>query len=451
MRSSKNRSSASADGANAPEICLPVLVATIFREQGSTGVHTHFQQLRQYLERRGGQVTIVTPFSWRRWLTYPVFGPRLLLLRWNSVASVFWYRYWHGVFLRRALAARLAEIGDCLIYAQGPLEASAALRVRRGTRQRVILAVHFRVSQADEYAEPGRELMRDSKMFRAIRQLEREVIPQLDGLIYVSEWARTALLSWLPEAGDVPYSVISNFVAPMPSQQPPEHIGDLVTTGKLEDRKNHRFLLEVLAHTRQAGRAYTLDVFGDGPLRAALARRARELGLQDHVHFRGYRRDVRHFLPAYRAYAHAAYAETSSLAIIEAMAAGLPIVAAPIGPIPELCTDEIEGRYWPLDDPAKAAAVLIEFLDSEPTLLKAAAAASERYHRDFDSRVVGPRLVSFLLGQACPWPSAAESEPQFPSARDMWRGDFSDVPSPKSESHAAINYDCCHGGRPRDH
>ena len=52
-------------------------------------------------------------------------------------------------------------------------------------------------------------------MFRAIRQLEREVIPQVDGLVYVSRWARNALVSWLPEAAAVPSAVIGNFVAPL--------------------------------------------------------------------------------------------------------------------------------------------------------------------------------------------------------------------------------------------
>ena len=49
------------------------------------------------------------------------------------------------------------------------------------------------------------------------------------------------------------------------------------------------------------------------------------------MRFQGFRTDVRDQLPGYRAYVHAAYAETSSLAIIEAMAAGLPIVAIPSG------------------------------------------------------------------------------------------------------------------------
>ena len=78
---------------------------------------------------------------------------------------------------------------------------------------------------------------------------------------------------------------------------------------------------------------------------------------------RGFRPDVRDFLPRYRAYVHASYSESSSLAIIEAMAAGLPIVAGNIGPFSELCDEGVEARFWPLDDPAQAAASPIGLLD----------------------------------------------------------------------------------------
>jgi glycosyltransferase involved in cell wall biosynthesis len=343
--------------------------------------------------------TLVTPFSWGRALTVPVFGPRLLLERFSGSASVAWHRHWHEVFLHKALRRCLAEIRDCVIYTQGPLAARAALRARRGPHQRVIMAVHFRISQADEWADK-KQIKRDGTVFRAIRQVEREVIPQVDGLVYVSRWARNALLSWLPEAGAVQYAVIGNFVAPLHVELKSEPLGDLVTIGNLEFVKNHRFLLRVLAEVKRAGRSLTLDVFGEGPCRKDLLQQTRSLGLEEQVRFRGFRRDMREFLPGYRAYVHASYSESSSLAIIEAMAAGLPVVAGNIGPISELCDDGVEARFWPLDDPVQAATTLIDLLDCEPTRAMAAKAASERFHREFDADLIAPRLLSFLLGRS---------------------------------------------------
>ena len=372
-----------------------LIVATILREEGSTGVQTHVQQLRRYLGEPG--TTLVTPFSGRRILIVPVFGLRLVIALFSRSASVVWYRHWHEVFLRAALRRSLPELGHCVVYAQCPLAARAALRARVGPHQRVVMAVHFRTSQADEWVNM-QQIRRDGRVFQAIRHLERAVIPQVDGIVYVSQWARDALAAWLPEAADVPYAVIGNFVAPL--QHAPDHepLGDLVSIGHLEVVKNQRFLLEVLAAAQRAGRTFTLDIFGTGPLRKDLVRMTDALGLKDQVRFRGYRPDVRDFLPRYRAYVHASYSESSSLAIMEAMSAGLPVVAGNIGPISELCADGVEARFWPLDDPAKAAATLMGLLDNEPARLMAASAAAERFRRDYDAERIAPRLRSFLFG-----------------------------------------------------
>jgi glycosyltransferase involved in cell wall biosynthesis len=109
---------------------------------------------------------------------------------------------------------------------------------------------------------------------------------------------------------------------------------------------------------------------------------------------------VRESLPRYRAYVHASYSESLPLAIIEAMAASLPIVTSDTGGISELCDDGVEARFWSLDDPALAAKAVVDLLDSEPTRSKMASAARERFRRDHDTDVVGPRLCSFLLGPA---------------------------------------------------
>jgi glycosyltransferase involved in cell wall biosynthesis len=386
---------------------LPLVIATSLREEGVTGVHTHVRQLRRYLEECGAATTLVTPFSWGRMLTVPVFGVRRLVLdRCSGTASVAWYRHWHEAFLRKALRRCLAEVGDCVVYAQDPLAARAALRARRGPRQHVVMVVHFRISQADEWADK-KQIKPDGTVFRAIRQVEREVIPQVDRLVYVSSWGRNALLSWLPEAAAVPSVVIGNFVAPLRVEPPQEPLGDLVTVGNLDLVKNHRFLLKVLAEAKRAGRSLTLDVFGEGPCRKDLMLLICSLGLEEQVRLRGFRSDARRFLPGYRAYVHASYSESLPLAIIEAMAAGLPIAAGNVGGISELYDDGVEGWFWSLDDPAKAAATLIDLLDCEPKRLKAARAAKERFHREFDADVVGPQLWSFLQGMTSPARGAA--------------------------------------------
>jgi glycosyltransferase involved in cell wall biosynthesis len=379
----------------------PIVVATILRPDGITGVQSYVKRFRSYLADAGVTTTLVTPFSWGRMLAIPVFGARLVLARLSRPAGTVWYRHWHEAFLYRALRRQLAGLGPCIVYAQGPLAARAALRARTGTHQRVVLAVHFRISQADEWADKE-DIKRGGAVFRSIRQVERDVIPRVDGLVYVSRWARDVLLDWLPEAADVPSAVIGCVVTPLRGESIAEPRGDLVSIGNLDIVKNHRFLLEVLSEARSAGRTYTLDVFGKGPLEEELRRLSESLGLQDQVNFRGFQPDARRFLRGYRAYVHACYSESFCLAIAEAMEAGLPVVAGDIGPLSELYDDGVEGRFWPLDDPRSAAAILIALMDSESARGRAAAAAAERFRSEFAADHIVPRLLGFLAQRATP-------------------------------------------------
>ena len=178
----------------------------------------------------------------------------------------------------------------------------------------------------------------------------------------------------------------------------PEPARDLVTVGSLVLVKNHSYLLDVLAETKKSGQVLTLDIFGEGPLRSDLERKISSLGLDDQVRLRGFRSDVRALLPGYRAYVHGSYSEALSFAIVEAMAAGLPVVAGNFGGIPELFDHGVEGRYWPLDDPVRAAAEVMDLLDSEPERLRAARSATQRFHRDFDADIVASRLFHFVMG-----------------------------------------------------
>lgn len=380
---------------------VPLVIATMLRPQGNTGVHTHFQQVLGYLAKDTDTTAeLITPFDWGRPLYLPVYGARRAIASVSGPAGVLWYRHWHETFLRQALRRRLANAGDCVVYAQDPPSARAALDARLGPGQQVVMAVHFRTSQADEWANKGM-IPRNGRAFWSMRQLDRDVIPRVDRLVYVSKWAERALTSWLPEATTTPSAVIGNFISPWTGTGGPaaseEYNGDLVTVGQLEPVKNHRFLIRVLAEAKRAGRPLTLDVFGEGPLRAELERQSRDLGVHDQVRFRGFRPNLRRFLPGYKAYVHSSYSESSSLAIMEAMDAGLPVIAGDIGPLAELFTDSVEGRFWPLADPAEAAAMLLDLVGDEPRRLKMARAARKRFERDFDASVVGPQLRSFLL------------------------------------------------------
>jgi glycosyltransferase involved in cell wall biosynthesis/O-antigen/teichoic acid export membrane protein len=314
----------------------------------------------------------------------------------SEEAGIAWYREWHWRFLRRALRTELAQASNVVVYAQCPLAARAALDVRRGPHQRVVMAVHFDGSQADEWVDKG--LIRDGgRVYRRIRALERLTIPNVDGVVFMSASATQSLRRYGLCLDASACQLVPNFAAPSTPRIPPTGGADLVTVGGLELYKNHQYLLHVLAAAKDLGRRYTVDIIGDGPTRRPLARLARELGIEDQVHLLGYVSGARDFLPAYRAYAHTATREVLPYAVIEAMAAGLPVVAGRIGGIAEMISDGSEGYFWPLDDAPAAAEVLVRLLDDEPHRAELGAQARVRFEDRYDARVVGPLLVDFLV------------------------------------------------------
>lgn len=150
------------------EVSLPLVIPITLREEGNTGIYAHIRQLRCYLEGCDATIALVRPFSWGRPLTCLVFGLHCLVsgpMQW--VVGVAQYLHPYKVFLCNALRWRLAEVGKCVVFAQGPAEARAVLLARRGAHK----PGHggsFRITQADESVN-GREIRRDGRILWAIR------------------------------------------------------------------------------------------------------------------------------------------------------------------------------------------------------------------------------------------------------------------------------------------
>jgi glycosyltransferase involved in cell wall biosynthesis len=262
------------------------------------------------------------------------------------------------------------------------------------------MAVHFNESQADEWAEKGK-IRLGGAYFEAIRAMEAEVLPRLDGLVFVSRFMRDRLFERIPALRATPHTVVPNFcsdVVTSPMRSPPP--ADLITIGTLEPRKNQGFLLRVLAQAASLGYQYSLDILGDGPDRDRLQRLARELGVEEQIRFHGYPPNAAQHLPGHRAYVHAATIENCPITLIEALSCGLPVFAPAVGGIPELIDDQIQGFHWPLDSPRVAAQQLIDCLENEPRHTRMAAAALERYKAELSAERLAGRLAGFLLDRS---------------------------------------------------
>jgi len=129
--------------------------------------------------------------------------------------------------------------------------------------------------------------------------------------------------------------------------------------------KDHRTLIEAAALVRRRRPDVRFALVGDGPERKHLERRLGELGLRDAVHLLGTRYDVPAILARSDAFCLPSRAEGLSNAIMEAMAAALPVVATDAGGNAELVHDGSTGFVVPVGDATSMAERLVEVL-SDP-------------------------------------------------------------------------------------
>jgi glycosyltransferase involved in cell wall biosynthesis len=373
-----------------------LLIATLLHSHGPTGVQTHFNTLVRYAKESGGKANIVTPFDAPALFVFPIFAVRKLLDRVSGTASVWWYRHWHELFLKLALSRELKHHNHAIVYAQCPLSARAALVSRVSRAQRVVMVAHFNLSQADEWVEKGK-IASDGGLARKIRKEEEDVLPRLDGIVHVSSFMRCLLENRIPALAHLPKATIPNFCDPVSTQAPIalEDV-DLINIGTLEPRKNQQFLIQVLAEAARKGSRYTLALVGDGPDRGALQILAQQMGVSRQVRFLGYQRNAAQLLKSAKIYVHSATIDNSPIVLLEAMAAGLPVLASAVGGIPEILEDERQGFFWP-DDKVAAADLLIRLIEDKALHSKFATQARLRYESKFRTDRVAERLLTFLL------------------------------------------------------
>jgi glycosyltransferase involved in cell wall biosynthesis len=156
----------------------------------------------------------------------------------------------------------------------------------------------------------------------------------------------------------------------------------------LRPQKNHGGLLRAFAAGPAKSSEARLVLAGDGPLRPMLEAQAVELGIFDRVHFLGPRRDIPSLLNACDAFVLASAWEGHPLSVMEAMAAGKPVVATAVGGVPELVQTGVHGILVEPNDVPGLAEVML-YLTSQPEIRnRMSQAARDRARREFDVSVM---------------------------------------------------------------
>ena len=121
-------------------------------------------------------------------------------------------------------------------------------------------------------------------------------------------------------------------------------------TAALRPEKNHNQLVEAIARLRVLGMDARAVLIGDGPMRTRIEAHARRLGVADQVKITGFELDVRPYVLACDTMALCSVTEALSLAAIEAMALGKPLVHSDVGGAGELIHSGFNGFLFPVND-----------------------------------------------------------------------------------------------------
>jgi glycosyltransferase involved in cell wall biosynthesis len=150
--------------------------------------------------------------------------------------------------------------------------------------------------------------------------------------------------------------------------------------GRLSAEKGPDVMIETMAHITDL--PIKLSFIGDGSDRTPLERRAADLGVAASVRFHGRVANAAGLLPAFDLLVLSSRTEGTPMVILEAMAAGVPIVATRVGGIPDMLSSR-EAILVASDDPKALAAAIRTALDDPAASLSRAALAKERLKAEF--------------------------------------------------------------------
>jgi glycosyltransferase involved in cell wall biosynthesis len=225
---------------------------------------------------------------------------------------------------------------------------------------------------------PGTPLIR-----RSLALIAEMLLAPLSGkIICVSESDRQLARRW-GVGSEASLVVVRNGIkditvpAPNLLQQPPR----LIMVARFNEQKDQATLLKAIALIKKYD--FHLDLVGSGVSLESCKALAEALGISDKVSFLGDRRDVADLLANSQIFVLCTHYEGLPISILEAMRAGLPVVATNVNGIPEEVEDGVTGFLVPRQDVKALAEALSKLIQSPDVRQRMGMAAREKFLREF--------------------------------------------------------------------
>ena len=308
-----------------------IILTSTLNPNYSSGVVTYYKTLQADLKRAGYAVRLVTHDDTPR----PV--RRLLggLARMFRAGEILYSQFDYAAKLYFALRQVPTDEVE-LVHAQDPISGAMA-RLAYGKHVPIVLTCHFQENPVAELqAIRPLSLACQTRLVRWYRWLFSKV----DQFVFVSQYAYRKSVLLLPPAHH--HTIIHDTAAVRPvvpagvAAQEPRPLR-ITNVGFVEERKNQLYLIQIAHQLKKlTDRPIEIWLIGDGPKRVELQRLAQTMGVGSMVQFLGRQREPWRLLTESDLYVHVAHNENCPHAIVEAMAANVPVMAIPVGGASEL-------------------------------------------------------------------------------------------------------------------
>lgn len=176
-----------------------------------------------------------------------------------------------------------------------------------------------------------------------------------------------------------------------------ERSWDFVHVARFGTQKNHKGLIEAVYRVVngvgvEPRPGLRIALVGGGPLEHEIRVLVDELGLKENVEFLGTRDDVAGILHDSRCFILPSEYEGLPMSILEAMAAGLPVLATAVGGIPDVVEDGITGKLVPVGDTVALAEAMVLMMTGEPGLASMSSASKVRA-MSYDCEITARRYM----------------------------------------------------------
>jgi glycosyltransferase involved in cell wall biosynthesis len=297
-----------------------------------------------------------------------------------------------------------------LVPCRGQMDWTAAGRVRNIVEQEGIEITHAHGYKADFYALLARRgtgvpvsatchnWLGTSFSTRLYGWLDRYLLRFFDGIAAVSK----SVADQLTEAGVrqevrvIPNGVASGFVENLPdSGNAFGQAGQIVvgSVGRLSSEKGTIFFVEAAAKLCREFANVSFVHVGDGPSREVLEAQVRQLGIERQFIFAGQRQDMAQVYRSFDVFVLPSLMEGMPMALLEAMSAGLPIVATTVGSVPSVLNRSDIGHLVPPRDSEALAAAIRPFLEDRAKRESFGAGAKKRVQEHFSASAMARKYV----------------------------------------------------------